>query len=67
MEAFYKTWKKYNEIQLAKNKMGLNNRKMKIIRPPRTVLFLEGLLPTVIFSFLSTRCVRLRGFVQIRV
>ena len=25
---FYKKWKKYNEIQLTKNKMDLNNRKM---------------------------------------
>ena len=25
---FYKIWKKYNEIQLPKNKMDLNNRKM---------------------------------------
>ena len=24
---FYKIWKKYNEIQLTKNKMDLNNRK----------------------------------------
>ena len=28
MVIFYKKWKKYNEIQLAKNKMDLNNRKM---------------------------------------
>ena len=26
--AFYMIWKKYNEIQLTKNKMDLNNRKM---------------------------------------
>ena len=25
---FYKIWKKYNEIQLTKNKMDLNNRKI---------------------------------------
>ena len=28
MLIFYKKWKKYNEIQLTKNKMGLNIRKM---------------------------------------
>ena len=34
MVIFYKKWKKYNEIQLTKNKMDLNNRKLKIIHPP---------------------------------
>ena len=29
MTVFYKIWKKYNEIQLTKNKMDLNNRKME--------------------------------------
>ena len=29
---FYKIWKK-NEIKLTKHKMGLNNRKLKIIHP----------------------------------
>ena len=28
MVKFYKKWKKYNEIQLTKNKIDLNNRKM---------------------------------------
>ena len=28
MVIFYKKWKKYNEIQLTKNKMDLNNQKM---------------------------------------
>ena len=28
MVIFYKKWKKYNEIQLTKNKMDLNNRKV---------------------------------------
>ena len=28
MVIFYKNWKKYNEIQLTKNKMNLNIRKM---------------------------------------
>ena len=28
MVIFYMKWKKYNEIQLTKNKMDLNNRKM---------------------------------------
>ena len=30
MVIFYKKWKKYNEIQLTKNKMDLNIRKMNI-------------------------------------
>ena len=40
MEIFYKKWKKYNEIQLTKNKMDLNNRKItKIIHPlPKEIL-----------------------------
>ena len=29
MVIFYKIWKKYNEFQLTKNKMDLNNRKIK--------------------------------------
>ena len=29
MVVFYTKWKKYNETQLTKNKMDLNNRKMK--------------------------------------
>ena len=29
MVIFYKRWKKYNDIQLTKNKMDLNNQKMK--------------------------------------
>ena len=29
MVVFYKIWKKYGEIQLTKNKMNLNNWKMK--------------------------------------
>ena len=29
MGIFYKKWKKYNEIQLTNNKMGLKNLKMK--------------------------------------
>ena len=29
--------KEYNEIQLTKNKMELNNRKWKIIRAPRNI------------------------------
>ena len=31
MEIFSNKWKKYNEIQLTKNKMDLNNWKLKII------------------------------------
>ena len=29
MGVFYNIWKRYNEIQLTKNKMNLNNRKIK--------------------------------------
>ena len=35
MALFYKTWKKYNEIQLTKNKMDLNILKMTN-HPPST-------------------------------
>ena len=34
MVIFYKKLKKYNEIQLTKNKMDLNIRKIKIIHDP---------------------------------
>ena len=34
MVIFYKKWKKYNEIQLTKNKMDLIE-KLRIIHPPR--------------------------------
>ena len=33
MVLFEKIWKKSDEIQVTKNKMGLNNRKMKIHKP----------------------------------
>ena len=33
MVIFYKKWKKYNEIRFTKNRMDLNNRKMKNHRP----------------------------------
>ena len=33
MAIFYKKWKKYNKIQLTKNKMDLNIRKMTNHRP----------------------------------
>ena len=36
MVIFYKKWKKYNEIQLTKNKMDLNIRKMAN-QPPSPV------------------------------
>ena len=38
MVIFYKKWKKYNEIQLTKNKMDLNILKMTN-HPPSTVDF----------------------------
>ena len=34
MLVLHKRWKKYDEFQLTKNKMDLNNRKSKIIHPP---------------------------------
>ena len=34
MLVLYKRWKKHKEIQLLKNKMNLNNQKLKIIHPP---------------------------------
>ena len=34
MVIFYKKWKKYNEIQLTKNKMNLKNRKITNHPPP---------------------------------
>ena len=34
MVIFYKKWKKYNEIQLIKNKIDLNNRKITNYHPP---------------------------------
>ena len=42
MVLFYKKCKKYNEVQLTKNKMDLNNRKMKN-HPPSHVKLLEKL------------------------
>ena len=33
MLVLHKRWKKHNEIQFTKNKMNLNNRKLKIIHP----------------------------------
>ena len=33
MIIFYKKWKKYNEIQLTKKKMDLNNRKIPYYPP----------------------------------
>ena len=43
MVIFYKKWKKYNEIQLTKNKMDLKNRKIKNHPPsPPTKSLTEG-------------------------
>ena len=33
---FYKRLKKYNETKLTKNKIDINNQKIKIIHPPRS-------------------------------
>ena len=35
MEIFHKKWKKYDEIQLIKNKMDLNIRKITNLHPPQ--------------------------------
>ena len=40
MVIVYKKWKKYNEIQLMKNKMDLNNQKMTN-HPPSPVTYLQ--------------------------
>ena len=34
MLVLYKRWKMHNELKLTKNKMDLNNRKLKIIHSP---------------------------------
>ena len=46
MVLFYKKWKMYNEIQLTKNKMDLNNRKITNHPPSHVNLVLQ------IYSFL---------------
>ena len=38
MSIFYKKWKKDNEIQLTKNKMGLNIRKMTNYPPSPEII-----------------------------
>ena len=54
MVIFYKKWKKYNEIQLTKNKMDLNNRKMTNHPPsPYKRLFKKKILLVIqLFRFL---------------
>ena len=37
---FDKIWKKYNEIQLTKNKMDLNNRKIKKHQPSQEYIYI---------------------------
>ena len=41
MAISYKKWKKYNEIQLTKHKMDLNNRKMTNHHPPSDILICD--------------------------
>ena len=41
MVIFYKKWKKYNEIQLAENKMDLNVRKMTNHPPSPAYVFMQ--------------------------
>ena len=43
MVIFYKKWKKYNELQLTKNKMDLNNQKMTN-HPPSPGIFYKTML-----------------------
>ena len=47
MVVFYKRWKKYSEIQLTKNKMDFNNRKIKNHVPSTAH---AGLKWTIFFS-----------------
>ena len=54
MVIFYKKWKKYNEFQLTKNKMDLNNRKMTNHPPSPDVSFRAiGLLMHKYFHFFA--------------
>ena len=46
MIVFYKIWKKYNEIQLRKNWMDLNNLKMKTLTPAPVAMTELQLGPT---------------------
>ena len=46
MVIFYKNWKKYNEIQLTKNKMDLNIRKMTNHPPSPAMQDLSGFVCT---------------------
>ena len=46
IEVFYKIMKKYNEIQLTKNKMDLNNRKMNN-HPPSPMIVEPSRWPSV--------------------
>ena len=51
MVTFYMKWKKYNEILLTKNKMDLNNRKMKNntgLARARGLPFPRSLLPEAV-------------------
>ena len=52
MLVFYKRWKKYNETQLPKNKMDLNNRKIKN-HPPSPVTYVAKKI--IIFQFGSAK------------
>ena len=51
MVIFYKKWKKYNEIQLTKNKMDLNIRKMTN-HPPSPELYFHCLNNFIKSSFI---------------
>ena len=51
MVLFYKIWKKYNEIQLTRNKMNLNNRKITN-HPPSLVA--RNYLKSITFARILT-------------
>ena len=50
MVIFYKKWKKFNEIQLTKNKMDLNIRKMTN-HPPLSLPNLNKIITNIILEY----------------
>ena len=54
MVIFYKIWKKFNEIQLTKNKMDLNIRKMTN-HPPSPGYFIRNGKNTMKFNEQNTK------------
>ena len=52
MVIFYKKWKNYNEIQLTKNKMGLNIRKMTDHPPSPINHYMNRTTPIIMHIFI---------------